>query len=998
MNTPEVATQYFNEGDRLLESGNLEEAIAAYRHAIELNPDISCSYYHLGEALSQQGKLEEAIAAYRRAIELKPDFSWSYHHLGDVLERQQQWEESVAAFRQAIQLNPDHFGSYVGLGQSLAKLGQLDEAIAAYRQASILNPDVDWIYGCIADILQQRRELDLECMIAAYRRAIELNPDDVQAYRNLLNIQPDNLEVYLDLGNALAKQGDWQGAIDIYQRAIELNSQEALVHNLLGEALEQLGDLEAAVVSYRRAIELHPFFMSDDQLGKALAKLSYLEQFPFDDVAFLQKNSHLSDADFIQKIFRDYLKRYVNDEQVASFLEMVRSSSRTRHQTISEIIRPSMEFQLKYKQFFSISFEEVHWSLGTFFAQKGEWDEALASFHQAVLLKPEIALAYSRWAEHLALENKCDEQVAVRAKFFNALLNKSYSASFYTYLGKILALRGRVDEALEVYKTSLLLQQNSREVGEVYINMGQLLQQQNRLDEALKFYQKAIPLTSSKGEVYVNIGQILSAQKQLYAAIKIYKKSIELQPDKGNTYINIGHILSETNQINEAINYYQKALQLPDVHHDAYLSLASRLTKQGKLDEAVSCLQGLINQEIPCEHPEALRNLGNILLQQGKIEEANACLRKAQSVAPPKGFYITTKEWAIVSKLDHTNYIDIHPMHLVEIAPPKTIYKEVHPFLNERSKFESPATFVSTLPEGRYCQLDPLKNGYITQNNQMLLDVSSYIDPGKLSELNFPPVHHVEGTVAVLSGNTSVIYYHWIVDALPKLGLIELSGIDINSIDKFLVSSYSGFHKETLDILGIPENKIVESSKYPHIQADRLIVSSYPGLICCPTKWAVEFLRSKFLPAAAEPNSQQPERIYISRNLGQSRRIINEDEVLEVLNQHGFVTIYAESISIAETASLLRGAKVVVSMHGGGGTNLIFCSPGTKVIEILTPHYPTTCFYILSRQAGLDYYYLMGESIECSYLRQLIYWIDGWEDTLVNIDALKALLRMAEVT
>jgi len=40
----------------------------------------------------------------------------------------------------------------------------------------------------------------------------------------------------------------------------------------------------------------------------------------------------------------------------------------------------------------------------------------------------------------------------------------------------------------------------------------------------------------------------------------------------------------------------------------------------------------------------------------------------------------------------------------------------------------------------------------------------------------------------------------------------------------------------------------------------------------------------------------------------------------------------------------------------------------------------------------------MGESIECSYLRQLIYWIDGWEDTLVNIDALKALLRMAEVT
>jgi hypothetical protein len=85
-------------------------------------------------------------------------------------------------------------------------------------------------------------------------------------------------------------------------------------------------------------------------------------------------------------------------------------------------------------------------------------------------------------------------------------------------------------------------------------------------------------------------------------------------------------------------------------------------------------------------------------------------------------------------------------------------------------------------------------------------------------------------------------------------------------------------------------------------------------------------------------------------------------------------------------------------MHGGGETNLIFCSPGTKVIDILTPHHPAVCYYILSGQAGLDYYYLMGESIEGSYLRQLIYQIDGFEDTLVSIDELKVLLEMAGVT
>lgn len=1002
MEAKKTAVDYLDEGALLLGEGNLEGAIAAYRRAIELNPDHSWSHHNLGEALGKLGQFEEAIAAFRQAIELNPDFSWSYHHLGDTLDRQQQWEEAVAAFRKAIELDADHFGSYCGLGQSLVKLGRLDEAIAAYRQASIINPEIDWIHGCIADILQQRRELDLEAAIFSYRRAVQLNPNDVQSYRNLLNIQPDNFEVYLDLGNALAKQGDWEGAIDTYQKAIELNSQEALVHNLLGEALEQLGDLEAAVVSYRRAIELHPFFMSDEQLGKALAKLSYLEQFPPDDAAFLQKTSQNSDAEFVLELFRLYLKRSLNEEEVASFLEVIRSSGRTRHPTIAEVIRPSMEFQSKYKQFFSLSFEEVHWQLGTFFAQKGEWDKALASFHQAVLLKPEIALAYSRWAEHLALENKYDEQVAIRAKFFSALLNKSYSADFYTCLGKLLARIGRVDEALEAYKNSLLLveQPNRSEFSEeIYINIGQLLQQKNQRDEAIKYYQQALALNQNQVKAYINIGHILSVQNQLYAAIKFYKKALEMQPNQGDIYIYIGHLLLQTNQIDEAIKYYKKALQQPEIHYHAYLALASSLTQQGKLDEAVSCLQELINQGSSSNYPEALRNLGNILLQQGKIDEANTCFQKAEPVTPLQGFYPSTREWAVKFSSESSHYIDIHPSHLIQIPLPKTLDEDVHPGLKNWSNFDSPATFVAVVQQGRYCQLDGTQSAYITPENEILLDVSSFINPGNLSELCLPSIHEVNGTVAVLSGNTSGIYYHWIIDALPKLGLIELSGIELDSIDNFVVPNYkSDFHKETLNILGIPENKIIDGSKYPHVKADRLVFSSYPGIICCPTKWATDFLRSKFLSAAAKSKLEHPERIYISRRIVGNRRIINESEVIEVLDKLGFVTITAESISIAEKISLMSSAKVIVTPHSGGGTNLLFCNPGTKVIEIFTPNNVGMCYYIMSHHLGLEYYYLIGDGIPCAYLRHLVYEIDGFEDTIIDVTALSAMLNMAGVT
>lgn len=220
----ETAMTQFNKGTQFLEEGLLEEAIASFHMAIELDPNQSWAYYYLGEALARHGKLEEAVTAYRHAIELNPDFSWSYHHLGDALDRQEQWEEAVVAFRRAIELNAEHFGTYCGLGHSLAKLGQLDEAIAAYRRASELNPETDWIQYKLGELLQQRTQLDLEGAISAYRRALQLNPNDVEACRNLLELQPhnsDNLEesqafrinphqLTLISGQLLQTGGSWQ--------------------------------------------------------------------------------------------------------------------------------------------------------------------------------------------------------------------------------------------------------------------------------------------------------------------------------------------------------------------------------------------------------------------------------------------------------------------------------------------------------------------------------------------------------------------------------------------------------------------------------------------------------------------------------------------------------------------------------------------------------------------------------------------------------------------
>ena len=87
--------------------GTLEEAVACYRRALELQPNFADAYYNLGIALHSQGKPDEAIACYRQALRFKPDFVAAHNNLGNALETQGKPDEAAACFRRALELNPD---------------------------------------------------------------------------------------------------------------------------------------------------------------------------------------------------------------------------------------------------------------------------------------------------------------------------------------------------------------------------------------------------------------------------------------------------------------------------------------------------------------------------------------------------------------------------------------------------------------------------------------------------------------------------------------------------------------------------------------------------------------------------------------------------------------------------------------------------------------------------------------------------------------------------
>jgi hypothetical protein len=107
---------------------------------------------------------------------------------------------------------------------------------------------------------------------------------------------------------------------------------------------------------------------------------------------------------------------------------------------------------------------------------------------------------------------------------------------------------------------------------------------------------------------------------------------------------------------------------------------------------------------------------------------------------------------------------------------------------------------------------------------------------------------------------------------------------------------------------------------------------------------------------AAAGKADSPGRIYITRRDTGHRRVINEGQVIAELEARGFTVIALTGRTLDEQINLFRNAEIVVSPHGAGLSNVVFCEPDTRVYELLPHDYVNGCFNLQARAAGAAYY------------------------------------------
>lgn len=349
-------------------------------------------------------------------------------------------------------------------------------------------------------------------------------------------------------------------------------------------------------------------------------------------------------------------------------------------------------------------------------------------------------------------------------------------------------------------------------------------------------------------------------------------------------------------------------------------------------------------------------------------------MTNSSELMPPSDYYESTLDW-----IEHTQ----NQKSLYKIYPrlpiPKVKREEEKQLLVDKPRFSNKA-FVAVVRKGRVLG----ERAVIAPDNKLLWDVSvewakNAPEHSIFQETTLPPLIKTDKTVALLTHPAAHNYYHWLLEAIARIHLLQKTGI---KIDKYIVNHRSlPFQLKILAACGIPKEKIIQPYEFFHLQARKLIVPSYVNM---PNAWSCKYVRNQLLPHMSSRKPRGYEQIYIRRKT--YRKVINEDEIVGLLEKYGFKCVELESMPLKKQIRLFNSAKIIVAPHGAGLANLVFCKPRTKVIELFTPSFMEPHYWLISRLLKLNYRMIVGNRENPHH-----YW-SGFDDMSIDPNQLMEVL------
>ncbi len=244
----------------------------------------------------------------------------------------------------------------------------------------------------------------------------------------------------------------------------------------------------------------------------------------------------------------------------------------------------------------------------------------------------------------------------------------------------------------------------------------------------------------------------------------------------------------------------------------------------------------------------------------------------------------------------------------------------------------------------------------------------------------------LNGTIVYLSNSNVSNYGHWFQYAFPLLNFYwDILGRE--KINYYYIGdiNLTAFQKESLELAGIHENQLIT---HP-CTGDEIVIAIKEnplqhGYAKFNDLGTFQFLQQIFREYRRVTDS--PKRIYVGRGKVSYRKVINERLLTALLAVNDFEIISMDGLTLKEQALLFYNADYIIAPHGSALTNIMFCRPGTKLLELFPYQYKDWFNVSFAACGKLDYYYYYGDKANADNNPAI------YNDILIELDGLQRFL------
>ena len=142
---------WFVDGCRQADDGDLHAAIEAFRIALMLEPRNPEVHFHLGDALYRLQRARAGLERYYAAVELDHDYLEAWTQIGCLHRELGELDSALTAFEIALDVHPDYPDAHFHKAETLSDLGRTAEALPHWRRYLVYDSRGPW-----AEMARQR--------------------------------------------------------------------------------------------------------------------------------------------------------------------------------------------------------------------------------------------------------------------------------------------------------------------------------------------------------------------------------------------------------------------------------------------------------------------------------------------------------------------------------------------------------------------------------------------------------------------------------------------------------------------------------------------------------------------------------------------------------------------------------------------------------------------------------------------------------------------------